>query len=74
MNYWATDVIMHRIPFFFEPNFDARIEALPAALRLQDKSGGEHIDDVPRRYEPVIYGEFLKRKVANNFQGGSKYD
>ncbi len=25
-----------RIPFFFEPNFNARIAPLPAALRLQE--------------------------------------
>ncbi len=55
-----------RIPFFFEPNFNARIEPLAAALRIQaDKPnpGG-------KEYKSVVYGEFLLNKVGNNFADG----
>jgi len=51
------------IPFFFEPNFTARIAPLPVAiLTLAEK------DDAPNEvYKPVVYGEFLMRKVESNF-------
>ncbi|KAF7973738.1 hypothetical protein HWV62_14312 [Athelia sp. TMB] len=61
------------IPFFFEPNFDARVEVLPAARRLleiqsSDKESG-------KKYEPVVYGDFLMKKVGGNFaEGKGKYD
>ncbi|KAG9092369.1 hypothetical protein FRC07_011681, partial [Ceratobasidium sp. 392] len=51
------------VPFFFEPNFDAVIKPLPAALRLAETSK----DNVA---EPVVYGEFLYKKVASNFSVG----
>ncbi|KAK0439805.1 hypothetical protein EV421DRAFT_824592 [Armillaria borealis] len=54
------------IPFFFEPNFNARIEPLAAALRIQaDKPnpGG-------KEYKSVVYGDFLLNKVGNNFADG----
>lgn len=73
------DLISTRVPFFFEPNFDALIKPLDAALRMQA--------DVPNflhpgmgttakpNYEPVRYGEFLKKKVGNNFDTGKgRYD
>jgi isopenicillin N synthase-like dioxygenase len=61
-----------RIPFFFEPNFDARVAPLAAALRLQNDTDGS-VDD--KKYDPVIYGDFLLRKVSNNFTSGQgKYD
>jgi isopenicillin N synthase-like dioxygenase len=58
------------IPFFFEPNFDARVSPLAAAVRLQaDESNAPDLKD------PVVYGEFLMRKVGNNFASGKgKYD
>ncbi|EPQ54484.1 Clavaminate synthase-like protein [Gloeophyllum trabeum ATCC 11539] len=72
------------IPFFFEPNFDARVEPLPAAIRMQEGiacsnpylHGAKHRDVgadgmVPVRYEPVVYGQFLLAKVQNNF---AKYE
>ncbi|PFH53898.1 hypothetical protein AMATHDRAFT_72926 [Amanita thiersii Skay4041] len=49
----------YRIPFFFEPNFDAVVKPLSAALRRQGHS-------VPHR-EGVVYGDFLLAKVGNNF-------
>ncbi|GLB38543.1 putative iron ascorbate-dependent oxidoreductase family protein [Lyophyllum shimeji] len=57
------------IPFFFEPNFDAHVKPLEAALRLQKpEERAEH-------RKPVIYGDFLMAKVGNNFAGGKgKYD
>ncbi|KAG8925775.1 hypothetical protein FRC01_009727 [Tulasnella sp. 417] len=52
------------LPFFFEPNFDALVKPLAAVVRAQEASG-EKIDD--GTYAPVVYGEFLKSKVTNNF-------
>ncbi|KAL0961069.1 hypothetical protein HGRIS_006053 [Hohenbuehelia grisea] len=59
------------IPFFFEPNFDAEIKPLPAALRLlaNGEGTGKEI-----KHKEVVYGQFLLSKVTNNFAGGSKYD
>ncbi|KAG6910675.1 hypothetical protein DXG01_008719 [Tephrocybe rancida] len=54
------------IPFFFEPNFDADVKPLAAALRLQDKE-----DRVEYR-KSVIYGDFLMGKVGNNFSDDKK--
>jgi len=48
------------IPFFFEPNFDAEIKPLPAALRLQR-------NEAPELRRPVVYGDFLLGKVSGNF-------
>ena len=71
------------MPFFFEPNFDAHISPLDAALRLQAPTY-VHSDDKESYskpativYEPVTYGDFLLKKVTNNFTGKStkgKYD
>lgn len=46
------------IPFFFEPNFTAQVEPIPSALI---KTGGTEM------YKPVIYGDFLLKKVGGNF-------
>ncbi|SGY13651.1 BQ5605_C010g05931 [Microbotryum silenes-dioicae] len=57
------------IPFFFEPNFDAVIKPLPAALKLRDEAAGA-LKDGPEptaHADSVIYGEFLRSKVAGNF-------
>lgn len=69
---WAN--FIRRIPFFFEPNFDAKVEVLDAARRLQagQKDNGNRKD-----YEPVIYREYRMKKVGGNFklaEGNSKYD
>lgn len=75
---FCSSLFAHRnsIPFFFEPNFDAVIKPLAAALRLQEgtpKKKGQSEDD--NRYEPVVYGNFLLGKVTNNFDSGKgKYD
>ncbi|ELU44416.1 hypothetical protein AG1IA_01557 [Rhizoctonia solani AG-1 IA] len=59
-----------RVPFFFEPNFDALVEPLPAALRLPEVQG-----KAEERYQSVVYGEFLYKKVSNNFSlGKGRYD
>lgn len=68
-----------RIPFFFEPNFDALVKPLDAVLRMQAEDPKFlHPDNgtkVKPNYEPVQYGEFLKKKVGNNFDTGKgKYD
>ncbi|QRV77469.1 hypothetical protein RhiJN_05484 [Ceratobasidium sp. AG-Ba] len=56
------------VPFFFEPNFDAVVKPLPAALRLAETSKEQLA-------EPVVYGEFLYKKVASNFVlGKGRYD
>lgn len=46
------------VPFFFEPNYEARIKPLPWCV---ERSGGKEL------YEETIYGEFLKAKVEGNF-------
>ena len=58
---------MHRIPFFFEPNFDALVEPLAAAGRIKDQIALK--GDSTRR-KPVVYGQFLTNKVGNNFADG----
>ncbi|KAF5360915.1 hypothetical protein D9756_004798 [Leucocoprinus leucothites] len=52
------------IPFFFEPNFDALVKPLDAALRARALQPTENRE--PLR-SPIVYGEFLKKKVGNNF-------
>ncbi|KAG5652963.1 hypothetical protein H0H81_002861 [Sphagnurus paluster] len=65
---WVSDCIF-RIPFFFEPNFDAEVKPLTAALRLQEP------EDRKECRNSVVYGEFLMAKVGNNFAGGKgKYN
>jgi len=73
------DLASSRIPFFFEPNFDALVKSLDAAVRMQaEDTDFLHPSEgttVKPNYEPVQYGEFLKKKVGNNFNTGkSKYD
>jgi isopenicillin N synthase-like dioxygenase len=62
----------YRIPFFYEPNFDARVEPLAAALRIQADPSPHHAElangrNGVKRYEPVVYGDFLLKKVGGNF-------
>ncbi|KAG8904608.1 Carnitine O-acetyltransferase mitochondrial [Tulasnella sp. 403] len=52
------------LPFFFEPNLNAVIKPLPAAVRLQAEAR-EVVDE--SKYQAVDYGEFLRRKVGSNF-------
>ncbi|KAG6820182.1 hypothetical protein H0H93_004313 [Arthromyces matolae] len=54
------------IPFFFEPNFDADVHPLAAALRLQKP------EDKTKLRQSVVYGEFLKGKVGSNFGDGKR--
>ena len=68
-----------RIPFFFEPNFDAFIKPLDAALRMQAQDTNflhpSKENEIKPTYEPVRYGDFLWKKVGNNFDiGKGKYD
>ena len=68
---------MRRIPFFFEPNFDAVIEPLPAASRILE--GTPERDRLKltqgKQYSPLVYGDFLLKKVGNNFDTGKgRYD
>jgi isopenicillin N synthase-like dioxygenase len=53
-----------RIPFFFEPNFDAHVKPLASALRLQADRG---LIDPAELYKQVVYGQFLLGKVGGNF-------
>jgi len=60
------------VPFFFEPNFNALVKPLDAALRTQEKEESAVND---KEYKPTVYGEFLLAKVGSNFDGGKgKYD
>ncbi|KAI0304419.1 Clavaminate synthase-like protein [Multifurca ochricompacta] len=70
----------YRIPFFFEPNFDAKVAPLAAALRIQEElnlaSESHHLlKQMSKTYEPTVYGNFLLNKVGSNFTTGKgKYD
>ena len=59
------------VPFFFEPNFNARVAPLAAALRIQEDlsltSEKWHEKLRKKTYEPTIYSDFLMKKVGNNF-------
>ncbi|KZP01378.1 Clavaminate synthase-like protein [Calocera viscosa TUFC12733] len=66
----------YRIPFFYEPAFDALVAPLPGVDRLlmsirasPDKSEAYARALLAEKtaYEPVVYGEFLMRKVGGNF-------
>ncbi|KAI9841889.1 MAG: hypothetical protein M1838_003360 [Thelocarpon superellum] len=48
------------VPFFFEPDFAARIEPLDVCVQ---QTGGT------AKYSPKIYGEHLLHKVGRNFYG-----
>jgi len=62
------------IPFFFEPNFDAFIEPLAAIDRLQEKLDIDKLErEKSARREPIVYGNFLLKKVTNNFSSGDRY-
>ncbi|KAH9049912.1 Clavaminate synthase-like protein [Lactarius hengduanensis] len=58
----------YRIPFFFEPNFNARTSISPP-----DKC---HVERMHKKtYEPTVYGDFLLKKVDSNFATGQgKYN
>jgi hypothetical protein len=58
-----------RIPFFFEPNFEANVKALTAVHRLQavESDGSSHSGG---KTSSVVYGQFLLKKVGKNFAGG----
>ena len=64
------------MPFFFEPNFDALVEPLAAALRIQEEDKAiRKIPDPIKKYQSVVYGEFLLKKVGSNFDTGKgRYD
>jgi len=71
------------IPFFFEPNFDALVKPLPAALRMLERESSQEFSDngscqeiaKKKVYSPVSYGQFLLKKVGSNFATGKgKYD
>jgi len=57
------------IPFFFEPNFDTKVAPLEAARRIQKDLSliTEGHDTAKNEYEPIVYGDFLREKVRNNF-------
>ncbi|KAK7056814.1 hypothetical protein VNI00_002531 [Paramarasmius palmivorus] len=60
------------VPFFYEPNFDAVVKPLDAALRIQDFKKAPSSEE---QYKPIKYGDFLLGKVTNNFAGDKgKYD
>lgn len=46
------------VPFFFEPDFEARIKPLKSCI---ERTGGRE------KYDEVVYGDFLRRKVEGNF-------
>lgn len=72
---WSWNLLLTdgSIPFFFEPNFDAKVAPLDAARRIQNDQSviteGHHTSKQVRKkvYEPIVYGDFLRGKVRNNF-------
>jgi len=46
------------IPFFFDPSLDSMVSPLPKCV---EHTGGS------KQYKSVLYGDFLRRKVVNNF-------
>ena len=68
------------IPFFFEPNLDTEVAPLVAAQRIQKDltllKGKHHTSkQAPeRKYELVIYDDFLRKNVSINFDGGGRYN
>jgi isopenicillin N synthase-like dioxygenase len=68
------------IPFFFEPNFDTKVAPLEAARRMQKNlnhiTEGHHTSKQVQEkiYEPVVYGDFLREKVRNNFVHEGKHN
>jgi hypothetical protein len=62
------------VPFFFEPNFDARVGVLPSARRRAAEEGKEIAEIGKGEGEGeahegrVVYGEFLLGKVSGNFK------
>lgn len=60
------------VPFFFEPNFDAVVKPLEAALRIHNVTRSSSSKPLAGRFPPIIYGEFLKSKVGANFTEDSQ--
>ncbi|KDR82681.1 hypothetical protein GALMADRAFT_220671 [Galerina marginata CBS 339.88] len=63
----------YRVPFFFEPNFTARVKPLAAVKKTKE---GEPISDTSTLVKKsIVYGDFLVGKVGNNFavNGKGKY-
>lgn len=63
------------VPFFFEPNFGARVGVLSAARRRAAEEGREIVEigkgeegGYERNGGEVVYGEFLLGKVSGNFK------
>ena len=48
----------YSIPFFFGPNFDALIEALPSCVTA----------DRPARYQPITSGEYVNGRFKETFK------
>lgn len=63
--------ILARIPFFFEPNFDALVQPLPSVVKKARSESSE----VEAECKSVVYGDFLLAKVGNNFvvEGQNRY-
>ena len=65
------------VPFFFEPNFAAVVAPLPQfCCGAAEEGEGEGATDgtggiVGAKFEPVVYGEHLTKKVYSNFVEGS---
>ena len=49
------------VPFFFEPNFDTKVNVLPAARRKCAEEGC-----LVKESDGVVYGEFLLNKIRGN--------
>jgi hypothetical protein len=68
------DCAFARVPFFFEPNLDAVVKPLDAALRMQAEDTNflrpREKKIIEPNYEPIRYGELLTRKNGGDFTLG----
>ena len=51
-----SDQVRYSIPFFFDPNMHAMIDVLESPL-----------SDSPRKFEPIMYGDYVMNRVTPNY-------
>ncbi len=49
-------------PFFYEPNINAKVSPLPSCITMEN----------PRKFESIVYGEFLRAELQNGYDRHSK--
>ena len=49
-------------PFFYEPNINAKVSPLPNCITAEN----------PRKFESIVYGEFLRAELQEGYDRHSK--